>query len=117
MKGIIRLFLSDNLIKISMIASIGLIVFQSVLMFLFSSGLPPYVPFLNSQPWGEERLFPSYILYFTPLLLLSIFLINNLISARLYKKNTLISRILSFNSLLFIFLGLMAYVQIIFLVY
>ena len=117
MKDNLNLILSDNLIKIAIFSSGFLILFQALLILLFFPKLPPLIPFLNSQPWGEERLYPANIVFLIPVLLIIIFVINNFLSAAFYKRNTLMARILSFNSLLFIFLCLLAFAQIILLVF
>lgn len=117
MKGSLRLLLDDNLIRISVFSSLILLFLQIALVLIIFSKLPPLIPFLNSQPWGIQRLYPSYILFLVPVFLAIVFVLNNILSAYFYQKNTLISRILSFNSLLFIFLALMAYIQIVFLVF
>lgn len=117
MKGSLRLIFNDNIIKNSILASIFLILAQAILIFLLFKKFPPLIPILNSQPWGTERLFSSSIVFLLPLFLTSIFILNNFLSAIYYKKSVLIARILSFNSFLFIFLGILAYIQIIFLIF
>lgn len=117
MKNNLKLIFSDNIIKISSILSITLIIFQTILVLIFYSKLPPLIPFLNSQPWGELRLFNPSIIFFLPVIYILIFFLNNILSALYYKKNTLVSRVLSFNSLLFISLGVLAFIQILLLVF
>lgn len=117
MKDNIKLLMSDTIIKSSLFISVFFLTVQTVLMLFFQKNLPPYIPFFNSQPWGEERLIPSAAILFLPLMLFLVFIINNFISSILYTRHTLIARILTFNSLLFIFLGLLAYLQIILLVF
>ncbi|OGH15050.1 MAG: hypothetical protein A3G66_02780 [Candidatus Levybacteria bacterium RIFCSPLOWO2_12_FULL_39_17] len=116
MKGNLKLIFSDNIIKNSIFASIFLILTQTILILILFKQFPPLIPILNSQPWGTERLFSSSIVFLLPLFLTAIFILNNSLSAIYYKKSILIARILSFNSFLFIFLGILAYIQIIFLI-
>ncbi len=117
MRDSLKLLFADNLIRISIILSLVLTLVQIVLILIFFSKLPPLVPFLNSQPWGMERLSPRSTIFLLPLFLMGVFALNNFLSASFYLRNTLISRILSFNSLLFILLGLLAFIQIVFLVF
>lgn len=117
MKGNFNLLLSDKFIKYSMLFSIILIVLQTILIGIFLSSLPPIIPILNSQPWGFARLYPSESILLLPLILIGVFVLNNVLSAVFFKANILISRILVFNTFLFIFLALLAFVQIIFLVF
>ncbi len=117
MKNNFKVLLSDNLIKISLYSSLFLIILQLVLIAFFYSKLPPLIPFLNSRPWGEERLVPTGVAFIIPVVFIVIFIINNFFASIYYKKNTLIARILSFNCLLLIMLGFIAYVRIVFLVF
>lgn len=117
MRDNLKLLFADNLIKISLLSSLILILIQVLLILIFFTKLPPLIPFLNSQPWGVERLSSSSTTLFLPAFLIAVFFLNNFLSATFYKRNTLIARILSFNSLLFISLSVFAYIQIIFLVF
>lgn len=117
MRDNIKLLLNDKLIKIAIFTSFILIIVQTILTFIFSPNLPPLIPLFNSRPWGTERLFASTAIYFLPVSFVIVFLFNNILSASIYKKNTLTSRILSFNSLLFMLLGILAFMQILFLVF
>ncbi len=117
MRDSLRLTYKDKLIRIVLYSCIGLIVVQAIIIGLFFPKLPPLVPFLNSQPWGFDRLYPAWVTLLIIPSVIFVFLVNNLLSTFFYKKNTLIARILSFNSLLFITLSLLAFLQIIFLVF
>ena len=117
MRDNISLTFRDKLIRITIYICLTLVVVQTVVIGWFFPKLPPLVPFLNSKPWGIERLYPSWVtLLIIPAVLL-VFVVNNLLSTVFYKKNTLIARILSFNSFLFILLSFLAFVQIVFLVF
>ena len=94
-----------------------LIVGELVLIALIYPKLPPLIPFLNSQPWGEARLYPSWTILLVAPSVILVFFINGFLGTAFYNKNTLIARILSFNSLLFALLSFFAFVQIIFLVF
>ncbi len=117
MKDNFRLVLQDNLIKICLYVSISFIVIQSLLTVYFFPKLPPLTPLINSRPWGQERLVSSFLVFLIPGFFVVIFLINNLMSAFFYKQNTLVARMLSVTALLFILLGILAFLQIIFLVF
>lgn len=117
MKDSINFVFKDNLIRISIILSILFILIQGILVAVFSSKFPPLIPFFNSRPWGEARLVSSSIILFIPLLYIFVFIVNSILSSLYYKKNMLVARLLSFSALLFIFLGILAFVQIIFLVF
>lgn len=117
MRDNFRLILRDKIIRITIVVVPFFIFLQfAVLAFVFRS-LPPYIPFFNSLPWGEERLFVSYIVIILPILFLSAFIVNTVLSSMYYRKHTLLARILSFNSMLFVLLGFMAFLQILVLVF
>lgn len=117
MKNNFNLILSDKIIRLSIFVSIALIIIESFLVLFFYTSLPPLIPFLNSKPWGEARLSQSTVFLYIPIILITIFLVNNILGGTIYKKNVLIARILSFNALLFVGLSLIAVFQIMFLIY
>ncbi len=116
MKNAFNTLLSDNIIKVSSGASFLLLLIATLLIAFFYQKLPPYIPFFNSLPWGTERLFSSVIVVFLPLIFLLVLIINNALSAYVYEKHALIARMISFNGLLVILLGFLAYLQIVLLV-
>ncbi len=117
MKKASNIVLSDKILRLSVaLSSIGLLMITTLVIINYTK-LPPYVPFFNSMPWGVERLFPSYIVLSLPVLVLMVIVGNNILSVLLYTKHTLIARMLSFNGLIFVFLGMLAYLQILFLVF
>ncbi len=111
------LTLTDNFIRISSGLCLLFLIPTTIVIVLSYEKLPPLIPLFNSMPWGEERLYSSTINIFFPLMLLSIFVINFAIGSFIYKKFALVARILSFNSLLFIALAFLAYIQILFLIF
>ncbi len=116
MKNVFNTVLSDNIIKISTGVSLILLIFITILIAFFYQKLPPYIPFFNSLPWGTERLFSSVVVVFLPVVFLSVIIVNTMISAYLYASHALIARMISFNGLLVIILGFLAYLQIVLLV-
>lgn len=109
--------LKDNMVRLLLTASLFLLIIHVFLVAWFYPKLPPYIPFFNSMPWGEARLIPASLILSVPIMITTIFVGNLLISSFLYIKYPLIVRILQFNSLLFIFLSFLAFLQIIFLVF
>ncbi|HVT01467.1 MAG TPA: hypothetical protein VHE53_04515 [Patescibacteria group bacterium] len=117
MRDSLRLTFKDKLIRLIFYSCLVLIIVQIIVIGLFYAKLPPLVPFLNSQRWGVDRLYPAWATLLIVPGIIIVFIVNNLLSAIFYKKNTLIARILSFNSLLFVTLSFLAFLQIIFLVF
>lgn len=116
MKKAFNTLMSDNIIKVSFGVSLIVVVLVSILIAFFYQQLPPYIPFFNSLPWGTERLFSSVVILTLPIIFLLVIIINNILSAYLYNKHTLMARMISFNGLLVIILGFLAYLQIVLLV-
>ena len=117
MRDKFSILLSDQFIRISLMLSILFIVPLIIIIIATYSSLPPLIPFFNSMPWGEQRLYMSNITIFLPLVLLFVLFINILQSLFLYKKYALISRIILFNCFLVLLLSLLAYLQILFLTF
>lgn len=112
-----KLILRDKIIRFSIIASSILFVLLVGLVGYFYQFLPPYIPFFNSLPWGQTRFgIPSYTIAI-PLAALFVFSINFFSSITLYNKHTLLARILSLNTLLFVFFACIGYIQITLLVF
>lgn len=117
MKEKINTLLSDKIIRLSAGIAVILICVLSGLILTLQQRFPPVAPVFNSFPWGDDRLADSNILMTIPPILIIAFLVNNILSLWLYKKHTLVARVLSFNALLFVLLGVLAYLQIVFLVF
>lgn len=117
MKKRFSLMISDQFIRICFLLSfISIIPLIAVIIITYPS-LPPLIPFFNSMPWGEERLVFSGVTIFLPFVLLTIF-IQNIIQATIaYSKYVLVARIVLFNCSLFLLLGLLSYLQILFLTF
>lgn len=115
MKEKFRYLFIDNFVKICFIASLLFLIPLVALVVFTIQNFPPMIPLFNSMPWGEERLAPSIALYAFPVVLVCIFIGNVVGAALLYKRYTLIARILLFNTALFLMLSTLAYLQILFL--
>ncbi len=107
----------DSVIRFSVIFSLVFIFLETVLILVFFGKLPPFIPFFNSMPWGESRLAPPNNFLYLFSSFIAVVILDNFLSAVFYKSYPLISRILSVTSLLFVFLGFLASVQIFILVF
>jgi len=117
MNGRIKLITKDRFIRYSFIVTFLLVVIASIIVSLSYTSLAPLSPIFNSMPWGISRLYDSSIVIFLPIVMISVVILNTVILIFIYKKYTLLGRIVSFNSLLFCLLGTLAYLQILFLIY
>jgi hypothetical protein len=116
MKKVINRVLSDNILKLSTILSFAILLLSSILIAFTYPSLPPYIPFFNSLPWGTERLFSSFVVIILPIVFLLLIITNVILSSQLYTKHALMARMVSFNGLLVMVLGFLAYLQIMLLV-
>lgn len=116
MKEKVNLLLSDKFIKFAFILSIVLFFVCSGLIFIIEPHMPPLIPIFNSMQWGAGRLFASQAIFFFPLIYIMVFAVNYFCSAYFYAAHPLVARILSLNAALVLFLGFLAYLQIVFLV-
>ena len=117
MKGRIKLITRDRFITYTLSVTFIFLIITTVLIIFSFRNLPPLVPVFNSMPWGVSRLYDSRIVLVLPLVLAGVVLLNTLLCVSIYKNFTLLSRIVSFNSLLFCLLATLAYLQILFLIY
>ncbi len=117
MKGRIKFLYKDRFILYSFILTVIFTILFSLSVVFSYTSLPPLVPIFSSMPWGMRRLYSSEIIIFLPLIIISVVIVNISIAAVIYKKFTLLSRVISFNTFLFCLLATLAYLQILFLIY
>lgn len=117
MKGKFKLIFTDQFVRISLLLSLLFMIPLIVIIIATYPSLPPLVPFFNSMPWGEDRLAYSNLMIFLPILIVLVFAGNVLQATFSYTKYVLVARILMFNCFLFLLLGLLAYLQILFLTF
>lgn len=117
MKEKFRKFIKDKFISFSFWSALAGVIVVAILVLVTYGSLNPYVPLLNSLPWGEERLVESKYVLIVPISACIIYILNSLISIILYNKYVLISRILAINALLFVMFGLLSYAHLLLLVF
>jgi hypothetical protein len=100
MKGLFKKIKADRIIKLSIYFSFGLLLLHAIYISLFYNFLPPFIPIFNQMPWGEERLGVRIEIFLPFLVTLSFFSLNFFLTIRFYEKIPLVSRILSFTTLL-----------------
>lgn len=117
MKDKFSLIITDQFIRVSFILSLIFLLPLVTIIIATYNTLPPLIPFFNSMPWGEERLAYSHVTIFLPLILFAVFMGNMFLATFAYSKYVLVARIILFNCFLFLLLGLLAYLQILFLTF
>jgi len=100
MKEFFKEIRNDKTITSAFFINIFFILITIICIVLFYGKLPPFIPAFNQLPWGEQRLGRTFTISIPVLVALLIFVINVFISASVYKKIPLISRMLAAVSLL-----------------
>ncbi len=117
MKDKIKILIKDRFLFYSSALTLLFLSTSIILIAVSYTSLPPLVPILNSMPWGMKRLYSSDIVLLLPLITIGVVILNTSIAIYVYRKFTLLGRIISFNSFLFCLLVTLAYLQILFLIY
>lgn len=117
MRGAFKFIIRDTGIKYMSIFFLILLVVQLGLIGFFYPNLPPVIPFLNSLSWGEGRLTPPFVLFFIPLSVFCMYVLNMYAAVKMYKKHQLMARIVFVNIFVITFLSLIAAIQILLLIY
>lgn len=93
-----------------------LLAINFIILAVFFRKLPPVVPLFFSLPWGEEQLVSSSHLFILPFSLVVIFIFNYLLIKTLLRGQDLYIQIMMWGLVFISILGLIALVNILFLV-
>jgi hypothetical protein len=80
------------------IATLFFILLPLPYILFFYRNLPPFLPVFNQLPWGQPRLAPDWAVFIPSIISLCILITNVVLSAVLYKKTPLVSRMLAIIS-------------------
>jgi hypothetical protein len=100
MKKFFKEIKNDKTIPIAFLSNAFLIIATFIYVLFSYNKLPPLVPIFNQLPWGEQRLGATFTIFIPTTIALLILIINLFLSALIYGKIPLISRMLSAISLL-----------------
>ncbi|MGE5042461.1 MAG: hypothetical protein ACM3IJ_06205 [Candidatus Levyibacteriota bacterium] len=117
MKKFFKLIEHDKAVKYSLVISGIFLLIMLILLGIEFSHLPPILPLFNSLPWGRARLMSNQFIFIIPAFLFSMAILNMVFFQVLYKKYTLLARMLSVNIFLAFLLGMFAFIQILLLVF
>ena len=78
--------------------------------------LPPQFPLFYSQPWGENQLADSWMIFLLPIFLNLLFFINQYIFNKFYHDNIFIKNIFHYLNLFLIASFTLIFIKIIFIV-
>lgn len=107
MKEIIKNIKSDKILYRFFFVSLVIIILSFLYVILEYRSLPPVIPVFNQLPWGDTRLSGAIGIFIPILVVLLIFVTNNLISGIIYPRVPLIARMLSITNFLISILGLL----------
>lgn len=116
MKKYFKILTEDKLLQRLFIISFVLIILTIIYIVINYPKLPPLLPVFNQLPWGEKRLSGAPGIFIPGVLAFVIFLFNIIISAFLYPKFPLLSRLLAitcFITTLLTFLFVLRTIQLI----
>lgn len=112
MKKFFKNLRQDKITNWGFITSGLFLVISFLLISIYYTSLPPFLPLYNKMPWGYARI-GNKIEIFLYLGIATIFFISNLIfSSLVYKKIVLLARFLCLTTLLLWFFVLIYTIQI-----
>ena len=82
------------------------------LVLLATSKFPPQVPLWYSKPWSLSRLSEPFWLYLIPLTSFLILIGNNFLANKTNQLEKLISKVISFSTVIAVALGFISLLQI-----
>lgn len=97
-------------------ALISSVIFESVgvgILLFFWGDLPPEMPWLFSEPWGEPWLVSKEIVLIAVLSFLLIISVNAILGKTLYKKELLLTRFLMWGASAVTFLLMIDVIKIV----
>ena len=116
MKKILNRLVTDKIILLTIIISFLLFLLMVGVIGISYQRLPELIPLFNQLPWGEARLGEKSYLFLYAGISFFVLLLNSIFAGIIYTKTPLISRILTFTTLLvsfFLFLYIAKTIQII----
>jgi hypothetical protein len=78
--------------------------------------LPPQIPLFYSNPWGEDQLGDTWMLFFLPLILNIVFLVNRYFYNRYFSGDFFVKKIFEYVNLFLIVSFTLVFIKIILLV-
>lgn len=102
MKDDFKNIFQDKIILWSFLISVLLLIAIGIYIVTMYSQIPPVLPLYNHMAWGYSRLGRKVELFIPIGMSLLFFICNTITSALLYKKNVLISRMISTISFIII---------------
>lgn len=107
MKEIISNIKSDKILYRFFFVDLFLIFLSFLYVVIEYKNLPPVIPVFNQLPWGDTRLSGTIGIFLPVIIVLLIFIVNNIIAGAVYSKVPLVARMLSVTNFLISILGLL----------
>lgn len=89
--------------------------FSTLLIIWKWKQLPEQIPFWYYQPWGSDRLAPTYTIFLHPIITLILHLINTLFAAWFLQQHRVFAQIMFASSIFIACFALLAVVKVVFL--
>lgn len=100
MKKYFKILREDRLVS-KLFSGAFVLIFLTILFTILNySNLPPLIPVFNQLPWGPARLAETLGIFIPTALVLSICLINAILSGYIYSNSPLLSRLFAVTSFL-----------------
>jgi hypothetical protein len=117
MKKFFKYIKADRLLFWSFVISIILLLVSMILIGIFFSHLPPFLPLFNSLPWGYMRVGPKIAFFLPVLIAWLLVLINSILCSILYEKVVLLARFIGGTTIAICGIVFIFTVQILFLIH
>ncbi len=111
-----KLIIEDKITKWGILLSFLFIFLGLLITVIFFTQLPPFLPIYNKLPWGYARVGTKIEIFLPFLICIAITGTNSVISAKIYEKIPLLSRILCASALGASILYLIFIIQLIYLI-
>ena len=116
MKEHIKTIYVDRMLFLTLLASLFLLFLQLSIIVIKLTTLPPLVPLLFQQPWGQRQLVGRELIFILPLVS-ALFVACNIAAAlSMYRKMPLLSRMFFWGSLFIVLLSTISSIRIVLLV-
>lgn len=107
MRKLFKVLRSDKILFRFFWITLFLVILSIIWTLIKYRDLPPIVPVFNQLPWGDERLAPTFGIFFPHLTVILVLITNTFVSTYIYERSPLISRMLSVTTFLVSLLGLL----------
>lgn len=99
MKGFFKNIINDKITRLGFVGSFGILITSLVFILFFYNRLPPFIPIFNQLSWGEQRLGETIAIFLPTLTAFLVLALNLFLSALMYERLPLVSRMIALTSI------------------